>query len=63
MGVKDAGLRRRLETQLPFADQAALAGGEGSQARQPVAPLNAAARDGGSAGSGTPALPTGGHHA
>ena len=52
MGVKDPGLRRRLETQLPYSDPAALdaAGSQGQQ--QAVAPLNAAARGSLPGGSG-----------
>ncbi len=44
MGVKDANLRRRLETALPYTDQAALGAGGAGGAPAPVAPLNAAAR-------------------
>lgn len=59
MGVKDARLRARLETQLPYTDPSSIAGG-GARALQAVSPLNAAAREGGSA-AGSPhaaALPT-----
>lgn len=51
MGVKDANLRRRLETALPYTDQAALGAG-GSSAPAPVAPLNAAAREAAAAAAG-----------
>lgn len=59
MGVKDARLRARLETQLPYTDPSSIAG-SGARALQAVSPLNAAARDGGSASgsSSAAALPT-----
>jgi hypothetical protein len=58
MGVKDPGLRRRLETSVPFADRSALGGAAGGAARQPVEPLNAAAHDAASGRSvgGAPVL-------
>lgn len=45
MGVRDPALRRRLETAVPFADQAALAGGGAGGPRKAVAPLNSAAHE------------------
>lgn len=45
MGVKDANLRRRLETALPYTDQAALGAAGTAGVPAPVAPLNAAARE------------------
>lgn len=56
MGVKDARLRRHLETQLPGADAAALGAASGGRPRQAVEPLSAAARNGSSAAPG--GLPT-----
>lgn len=44
MGVKDANLRRRLETALPYTDQGALGAAGTAGVPAPVAPLNAAAR-------------------
>lgn len=58
MGVKDPGLRRRVEAGVPYADAAALGGGASGMAAQPVELVNAAAREASSSGSGagTPVL-------